>query len=70
MLSLIGLGLNDEKDITLRGLEVAKQADKVYIELYTNKWFGSMGNLKELIGKDVNELLRNNLEDEIGRAHV
>ena len=36
MLYLIGLGLNDEKDITLRGLEVARQCNELYLEAYTS----------------------------------
>ena len=35
-LYLIGLGLSDEKDITLRGLEIIKRADTVYLERYTS----------------------------------
>lgn len=36
MLYIIGLGLGDEKDITLRGLEAVKRCHKVYIEAYTS----------------------------------
>lgn len=36
MLHLVGLGLADEKDITVRGLEVVKTADRVYLEAYTS----------------------------------
>lgn len=36
MLYIIGLGLGDEKDITLRGLEAVRRCDKVYIEAYTS----------------------------------
>lgn len=36
MLYIIGLGLGDEKDITLRGLEAVKRCTKVYIEAYTS----------------------------------
>ena len=35
-LYLIGIGLYDEKDITLRGLEIIKKCDKVYLEHYTS----------------------------------
>jgi Tetrapyrrole (Corrin/Porphyrin) Methylases len=35
MLYFIGLGLSDEKDITVRGLEVVKRAERVYLESYT-----------------------------------
>lgn len=36
MLYLVGLGLADEKDITVRGLEVVKSASRVYLEAYTS----------------------------------
>lgn len=36
MLYIIGLGLGDEKDITLRGLEAVKKCQKVFIEAYTS----------------------------------
>lgn len=36
MLFIVGLGLGDEKDITLRGLEAVKRCEKVYIEAYTS----------------------------------
>lgn len=35
MLYLVGLGLADERDITLKGLEVVKKAERVYLEAYT-----------------------------------
>lgn len=35
-LYLIGIGLYDEKDITLRGLEAIKNCNKVYLEYYTS----------------------------------
>ena len=36
MLYLIGLGLGDEKDVTVRGLEVIRAAERVYLEAYTS----------------------------------
>lgn len=36
MLYLIGLGLADETDITVKGLEVVKRAERVYLEAYTS----------------------------------
>ena len=36
MLYIIGLGLGDERDITVRGLEAVKTCDKVYMEAYTS----------------------------------
>ena len=36
MLSLVGLGLGDPRDITLKGLQVVQAADKVFLESYTS----------------------------------
>lgn len=63
LITLIGLGLFDEKDLTLRGLEEAKKADKVFIELYTGKWHGNLENLEKLIGKKIEILSRKDLEE-------
>ncbi|PIA55516.1 hypothetical protein AQUCO_00700071v1 [Aquilegia coerulea] len=56
MLYIIGLGLGDEKDITVKGLEAIKICDKVYIEAYTSLLsFGISSNglstLEEMYGK-------------------
>ncbi|CAA2993587.1 probable diphthine methyl ester synthase [Olea europaea subsp. europaea] len=58
MLYLVGLGLADEKDITLRGLETVKKCSKVYMEAYTSLLsFGlsSTGKsaLENLYGKSI-----------------
>ena len=36
MLHLVGLGLADETDITVRGLEIVKKSERVYLEAYTS----------------------------------
>jgi diphthine methyl ester synthase len=36
VLYLIGLGLGDEDDITVKGLKIVKQCDKVFLEAYTS----------------------------------
>jgi hypothetical protein len=35
MLYIIGLGLADEKDVSVKGLEIIRKADRVYLEAYT-----------------------------------
>lgn len=35
-LYLIGLGLGDEKDVTVRGQEVIRSADVIFLEAYTS----------------------------------
>ena len=36
VLYLIGLGLADEEDITLKGLKAVRSCSKVYLESYTS----------------------------------
>lgn len=62
MLCLIGLGLYDEKDMTLRGLETAKSCDYLYVELYTSGWSG-LENLKVRLDKEITEVKRSDLEE-------
>lgn len=64
MLYLIGLGLNDEKDLTLKAIETAKKCD-CYCELYTSIWKGSLEGLKQIIGKDIKLLKRKDLEENV-----
>src|SRR6266699_1732863 len=67
-LAFIGLGLNDEKGITLEGLEEARRADSVYGEFYTNIMPNlDLKRLEKVIGKRVEVLSRSQLEDEGGR---
>jgi diphthine synthase len=63
MLYLIGLGLFDEKDITLKGVEAAQSCNKVYAELYTSPWQGSLEALSKGIGKEIFTLQRSDLEE-------
>ena len=67
-LVFVGLGLNDEKGISLNGLEEAKTADQVFMELYTSLLPDfSMRNLEALIHKQIQVLSRRNLEEENGK---
>ncbi len=52
-LYLIGIGLNDAKDITLKGLELVKKADVVYLESYTSKLNTKVDELEKLYGKKI-----------------
>ena len=36
VLYIVGLGLGNEKDITVRGLELVRSSDKVFLEAYTS----------------------------------
>jgi len=67
-LVLIGLGLFDEKDISLRGLEEARKADMVFAEFYTSLMPGlSLQKLEELIERRISVISRQTLEEENGK---
>lgn len=36
MLYIIGLGLGDEKDVTVKGAEAIAKSDRVFLEAYTS----------------------------------
>ncbi|MBI4896470.1 MAG: diphthine synthase [Candidatus Aenigmarchaeota archaeon] len=65
MLVLVGLGLNDEGDVTLKAIEELKHCDKVCCELYTNKWQGNIEKLSHLIGKPIAVLSRSHVESDV-----
>ena len=65
MFYLVGLGLFDHKDISLKGLECLKNVDKIYAEFFTSRLFGSSFEAIEgLIGKKIEILVRNEVEEE------
>jgi diphthine synthase len=62
-LTFIGLGLNDEKDISLKSLDEIKKCDKVFAEFYTAKLVGStIDEIEKTIGKKINVLDRKGTE--------
>jgi diphthine synthase len=63
MLYIIGLGLNDECDLTVAGLETLRNVDKVYFESYTSRYNGDLCKLGELTGKEIISLGRSDLEE-------
>jgi diphthine synthase len=66
-LVFVGLGLNDERGISLRGLEETKTARAAFMELYTNLMPNfSIKNFEDNTGKHVCVLSRRNLEEENG----
>ena len=63
LLFLVGLGLS-EGDISLRAVEIAKKADKLFLDPYTNRVSSSYINyLEKLLGKDIAKLSRSDLEE-------
>ena len=53
MLYIIGIGLFDEKDITVRGLEAIKSCDLIFLEHYTAILQVDTNKIEELYGKKV-----------------
>ncbi|KAL6522057.1 hypothetical protein OROMI_031934 [Orobanche minor] len=79
MLYVIGLGLGDEKDITLRGLEAIKKCSKVYMEAYTSLLsFGltsdGLSTLEKVYGKPIivadREMVEEKADDMLLEAQV
>ncbi|MEM2916812.1 MAG: diphthine synthase [Candidatus Bathyarchaeia archaeon] len=67
-LVFVGLGLYDERDISLRGLETIREANHVFVELYTSLMAGfSVERLEKLAGKRVSVVSRRVLEEENGK---
>ena len=65
MFYLVGLGLFDEKDISLKGVETLKKVDKVYAEFFTSRLFGSnFEAIESIIGKEIIVLDRTQVEEE------
>ena len=53
MLYIIGIGLGDEKDITVRGLEKVRECDIVYLESFTSWLPADLGRLERFYGKKI-----------------
>lgn len=63
MLYFIGMGLYDEKDISVRGLETVRNCPHVFLETYTSRLMGtSIDRLSEFLGKNINALSREDVE--------
>ncbi|KAG5646223.1 diphthine synthase [Asterophora parasitica] len=53
MFYIIGLGLSDEKDVTVRGLEAIKNSTRVYLEAYTSILMVQKDRLEAFYGKEL-----------------
>jgi diphthine synthase len=66
-LVFVGLGLNDEKGISLKGLKETQTADNVFMELYTNLMPNfSLEAFEAQVSKKINLVARCELEEENG----
>ena len=64
MITLISIGLNSHRDLSLRAIEAARAADTVYVENYTMKLDTTIAELVETIGKPIIQLRRGSLEEQ------
>ena len=63
-LALIGIGLGTEDDITVKGLSLVKNADKVYLENYTSILCVDKDKLELFYGREIIILDRESVEDD------
>jgi diphthine synthase len=61
-LYFIGLGLSDEKDISVKGLEAVKQCSSIYLESYTSRLLVPTSKLEEFYEKKIIEADRELVE--------
>jgi diphthine synthase len=67
MLTFIGIGLYDEKDISIKGLEALQQSDHVYAEFYTSALMGTtIEKMETLYGCKIKILNREDIEQQPG----
>ncbi|KAG9082797.1 diphthine synthase [Ceratobasidium sp. UAMH 11750] len=64
MFYVIGLGLCNEKDITVRGLEAVKKCSRVYLEAYTSILLVDKEKLENFYGKPIITAYRETVETE------
>lgn len=63
-LTFIGLGLYDKKDVSLRGLEIIKQSEVIYLEYYTSILHSNLNELEQLYEKKIIIATRDMVEGE------
>ncbi|MDD1696539.1 MAG: diphthine synthase [Methanoregula sp.] len=67
MLTFIGLGLYDKNDVSEKGLTCIRNADHVFLEIYTSRLMGSScEELEQLYGKPIHLLGRDDVEQSPG----
>lgn len=62
-LYFISIGLYDEKDMSIKALETAKNCDILFAEFYTTKLNTSKEKLEKFIGKQIEVLSRKDVEE-------
>jgi diphthine synthase len=63
VLTFVGLGLYDLRDVSVKGLACIRNADFVCLESYTSRLSGcSLSEMKEFYGKEIQVLSRHDIE--------
>jgi len=63
VLTFVGLGLYDLRDVSVKGLDCIRNADAVYLEAYTSRLSGStLREMEEFYGKEILILSRHDVE--------
>ena len=65
VLYIIGLGMWDERDITVRGLEAIRRSDRVILEMYTSVLLCDSSRLEKFYGKAIEIADRETVEQGI-----
>ncbi len=63
MITFVGIGLWDIRDISARGLDAVKEADEVYVEFYTSRISSTIDEIEEFLGVEIKVLDRSDLEE-------
>ncbi len=63
-LYLIGLGLNDKEDLTIKGFKIIKKCDLIYLENYTSLMQNSVKELEKQYNKKIIKLERTDVESD------
>ncbi|MCQ8893129.1 MAG: diphthine synthase [Methanolinea sp.] len=67
MLTFVGLGLYDHRDVSVRGLECIRNADRVFLEEYTSRLCGSsVPDMAAFFGKEISLIDRSDVEGSPG----
>jgi diphthine synthase len=67
MLTFVGLGLHDERSVTLAGRDAIRDADRVFAEFYTSRLSGvSVPDLERFHGVEIERRDRTGVESEPG----
>lgn len=63
MLYLVGTGLNNEYDISLKTLEILKSSKHIFIEFYTSKTNMNLENLERMCNNKITKMYREEIEE-------